>query len=46
MIDLNKELKNLKEDKLKAPLELENLLKEALEGAKREKKKKLNLIKR
>jgi len=43
MIDLDKELKNLKEDKLKAPLELENLLKEALEGAKREKKKKLNL---
>ncbi|MBE6052554.1 MAG: DUF4179 domain-containing protein [Clostridium sartagoforme] len=43
MMDLDKELKNLKEDKLKAPPELENLLKNALDGAKRENKKKLNL---
>ncbi len=43
MMDLDKELKNLKEDKLKAPPEFENLMREALDGAKREKKKNLNL---
>ena len=43
MIDLDKELKSLKEDNLKAPEEFESLMREALNGAKRENKKKLNL---
>ena len=43
MMDLDKELNNLKEKDLKAPPQFENLMKEALDDAKREKKKKLNL---
>lgn len=42
MMDLDNELKNLKEDKLKAPEEFEDLMKEALDKANRENKKKLN----
>lgn len=43
MMDLDNELKNLKEDKLKVPEEFEALMKEALDKANRENKKKLNL---
>ncbi|MBS5883950.1 hypothetical protein [Clostridium sp.] len=43
MMDLDKELNNLKEKDLKAPPQFENLMKEALNDAKRENKKKLNL---
>ncbi|WP_291651192.1 DUF4179 domain-containing protein [Clostridium sp.] len=43
MMDLDKELDNLKEKDLKAPPQFEDLMKEALKDAKRENKKKLNL---
>ena len=43
MMDLDKELDNLKEKDLKAPPQFENLMKEALNDVKRENKKKLNL---
>ncbi|MDV4151062.1 DUF4179 domain-containing protein [Clostridium sp. AL.422] len=43
MMDLDKELKNLKEDKLNAPPGFENLMREALVSAERDKKKKFNL---
>lgn len=40
MMDLDKELKNLKENELKAPPEFEKLMKESLDNAKRETDKK------
>lgn len=43
MMDLDKELNNLKEKDLKAPPTFENLMKEVLNNAKRENKNKLNL---
>lgn len=43
MMDLDRELDNLKEKDLKAPPQFENLMKEALNNAKRENKKRLNL---